>query len=39
MLGRVTENDKKTSFENNFIMAIGLGGEKCCIIGTKWWGV
>ncbi len=28
-------NKKIKGFENDFIRAIGLGGEKCCIIGTK----
>jgi hypothetical protein len=27
---------KKKGLEIDFIMAIGLGGKKCCIIGTKW---
>ncbi len=36
--GPVVENDEQIrGFKSDFIMAIQLGGEKCCIIGIEWW--
>jgi hypothetical protein len=34
----VEKNDEKIrGFKHGFIITIGMGGEKRCIIGTKWW--
>jgi hypothetical protein len=34
------KNDEQIrGFESNLIMAFGLGGERCYIVGTGWWRV
>jgi len=30
-------NEEIRGLESGFNITIGLGGEKCCTVGTEWW--